>query len=95
MRNCISIGELGVAVQIEALDHGVKTVPIIFTFYERIQLLAKTILREKTLKCIRESDVELYDSLQPVTAYTPQQRQQDSNDSKLKIMESDFLPEFM
>ena len=92
--SCISIGELDVAVRMEAFDHGVKTVPIIFKFYERFQLLAKTILREKTLTCIRESDVELYDSLQPVTAYTPQKRQRDSDESKLKIVESDFHPEF-
>ena len=92
--SCISIGELDVAVRMEAFDHGVKTVPIIFTFYERFQLLAKTILREKTLTCIRESDVELYDSLQPVTAYTPRKRQRDSDESKLKIVESDFRPEF-
>ena len=92
--SCVSIGELDVAVRIEALDHGVKTVPIIFTFYERFEFIAKTILREKTLTCIRESDVELYDSLQPVTAYTPQQRQRDSDDSKMKIVESDFHPEF-
>lgn len=98
------LGEIEVSVKVEAVEPGVKTLPIVFRFGKpgvslnsiiyKFSLGATTILREKTLTCIRQSDVEMYDQLQPVTPYTPHIRHRDSDEGKLKVVESDFLPEF-